>query len=153
MGTARIEGQIIINRPVDAVFDFVAEERNEPRFNPRLTRVEQISAGPIGLGTQFRAEMASRGRTVEMVIEFTTFERPRRLASHTHLSSMDIRGTLTFEAVPKGTLMRWEWEMEPHGMLRLMTPMIARMGRRQEETIWGSLKRYLEGQKFPPAQG
>jgi hypothetical protein len=50
---ARIEGQIIINRPVEGVFDFVAGERNEPRFNPQMRRVEQISAGPIGLGTQF----------------------------------------------------------------------------------------------------
>jgi hypothetical protein len=75
------------------------------------------------------------GRTVEMVIEFTTFERPRRLASHTHMSSMDIRGTLTFEPVPEGTVMHWLWEVEPRGILRLMTPMITRMGRRQEQTI------------------
>ena len=78
---ARIEGQIVINRPVEVVFDFVADERNEPRFNPQMRRVEQISAGPIGLGTEFRAETLSMGRTVEMVIEFTTFERPRQLAS------------------------------------------------------------------------
>ncbi len=146
---ARIEGEILINRPVDVVFDFVADERNEPRFNPQMRRVEQISAGPIGLGTQFRAETVSGGRTVEMVIEFTAFERPRRLTSHTRMSSMDIRGTLTFEPVPDGTLMRWRWEMEPHGLLKLMGPMITRMGRRQEETIWASLKRHLEEQRAP----
>lgn len=50
-GMAHIEGEMVINRPVEAVFDFVADESNEPRFNPRLTRVEKISAGPIGLGT------------------------------------------------------------------------------------------------------
>jgi hypothetical protein len=27
---ARIEGAIMINRPVEEVFDFVADERNEP---------------------------------------------------------------------------------------------------------------------------
>jgi hypothetical protein len=31
---ARIEGEIAINRPVDEVFDLVADERNEPRYNP-----------------------------------------------------------------------------------------------------------------------
>ena len=55
-----IEGEIVIERPPEAVFDFVADERNEPRYNPRMLRVEQISAGPIGLGTRFRAEVASR---------------------------------------------------------------------------------------------
>jgi uncharacterized membrane protein len=147
---AHLEGQIVINRPVEVVFDFVADERNEPRFNPQMRRVEQISAGPIGLGTRFRAETLSMGRTVEMVIEFTTFERPRQLASHTHMSSMDIRGTLTFEPVPEGSVMHWLWEMEPRGILRLMTPMITCMGRRQEQTIWTSLKRYLEEQEMQP---
>jgi len=28
----RIQGEIVINRPVDEVFDFVADERNEPRY-------------------------------------------------------------------------------------------------------------------------
>jgi hypothetical protein len=31
---AKIEGQILIRRPVDEVFDFVADSRNEPSFNP-----------------------------------------------------------------------------------------------------------------------
>ena len=48
---ARMKGEIIINRPVEEVFDFVADERNEPRDNPRMLRAEQISEGPIGLGT------------------------------------------------------------------------------------------------------
>ena len=30
----RIEGEIVIKRPVEEVFDFVADERNEPRYNP-----------------------------------------------------------------------------------------------------------------------
>lgn len=150
---AHIEGKIIVGRPVDAVFDFVADERNEPRFNPRLLRVEQISAGPIGVGTRFRAETGRMGRTAEMVIEWTAYERPRLLSSRTHMSAMDIRGTLTFEPAPEGTLMRWLWEVEPRGVFKLMGPLIARMGQRQEETIWASLKRYLEGQETSPAQG
>jgi hypothetical protein len=31
-----IEGEIIIDRPVEAVFDFVSDERNEPRFNRQM---------------------------------------------------------------------------------------------------------------------
>src|SRR6266516_3997212 len=47
----RIEGEIVINRPVEDVFDFVADERNEPRYNPQMRRAEQISDGPIGIGS------------------------------------------------------------------------------------------------------
>jgi uncharacterized protein YndB with AHSA1/START domain len=142
----RIEGEIVIDRPVEEVFDVVADERNEPRFNPRIRLVEQISDGPIGVGTRFRAETVSMGRPVEMVIEYTGYERPRRLASTTHMSSMDIQYTLTFEPVPEGTRMRWSGELEPRGIFKLMSPMVAGMGRRQEQRIWTALKHLLEGQ-------
>ena len=111
----RIEGEIVINRPVEEVFDFVADERNEPRYNPRMRRAEQISNGPIGVGSRFRAETVTMGRTVEMVIEFTGCERPRRLASSTRMSSMVLHGVLTFDPVPQGTRMRWLWDVEPRG--------------------------------------
>jgi hypothetical protein len=32
----RIDGEIVIHRRVDEVFDFVADEGNEPRYSPRL---------------------------------------------------------------------------------------------------------------------
>ena len=145
--TAPIEGEIVINRPVDEVFDVVSDERNEPRYNPRLLWVEKVSSGPIGRGTRFRAVTKTMGRPVEMTIEFTEYERPRRLGSSTHLPTMEILGTLTFDPVPEGTRMRWSWELQPQGVLRLLTPLITLMGRRQEEAVWAGLKRFLETQE------
>jgi uncharacterized protein YndB with AHSA1/START domain len=144
-----IKGDIVIERPVEEVFDFVADERNEPRYNAQMRRAEQLSEGPIGLGTRFRAEVVSGGRPVSMVIEFTAFERPQRLASRTQIDSMDIEYSLTFEPVPAGTRMRWSGEIEPHGMLKLMGPLVGWMGRRQELRIWTGLKGLLEGQGTP----
>jgi hypothetical protein len=100
-----IEGEIIIDRPIQEVFDFVADERNEPRYNPRMLHAEQLSPGPIGLGTRFRAEMTSMGRPAAMTIENTGYERPRLLASTTRLSTMDITGVLLFDPVDGKTRM------------------------------------------------
>ena len=55
MGDGPHRGRDHHRRPPEAVFDFVADERNEPRFNPQMLRAEQLSPGPIGLGTRFRA--------------------------------------------------------------------------------------------------
>lgn len=141
---AQIEGEITIDRAVGEVFDFVADERNEPRFNPKMTSVEKLSDGEIGLGTQFRAEVVSGGKPLPMVIEFTSFERPNRLGSRTTMSGMLILGELTFESVGDATRMRWAWDMQPVGAMRLLKPLVVRMGRRQERDIWTSLKRCLE---------
>jgi hypothetical protein len=87
------------------------------------------------------------GRPVQMTIEFTDYECPRHLASLTHLPTMEIRGALTFDPVPEGTWMGWSWELQPRGVLRLLTPLIARMGKRQEEAIWAGLKQFLEARE------
>jgi Polyketide cyclase / dehydrase and lipid transport len=88
----RIEGEIVIERPVDEVFDFVADARNEPRYNPRMLRAEKLTPGPVGLGTRFRDEFKSVGRPAEVTIEVVGYERPRRLTDSIHLSTMEIRG-------------------------------------------------------------
>jgi hypothetical protein len=57
---------------------------------------------------------------------------------------MDIEGALTLEPVVEGTRMRWRWELKPRGALKLIGPIIARIGERQEREIWMGLKRLLE---------
>jgi len=143
---ARVEGEIIIHRPIETVFDFVADETNEPKYNPNMVHAERISDGPIGKGTRFVTELKRMGRTMVMTVEFTRFERPRLLASTTRSSAMLTEGELTFEPVDGGTRMRWSWDVRPRGAVKLITPLIGWLGRRQEHAIWGELKRLLESQ-------
>ena len=142
-GRARIEGEIVIGRPVDVVFDYVADQSDEPRYNPQMVRAEKITPGPVGKGTRFRSAVASMARTAEMLIECTGHDRPMLLATTT-MAQADISYTLKFEPVPAGTRMRWSGQVRPRGALRLPSPVITRLGMRQEERIWTSLKEHLE---------
>lgn len=45
---ARIDGEIVIDLPVDMVFDYVADQSNEPRYNRQMVRAEKITPGPSG---------------------------------------------------------------------------------------------------------
>ena len=76
--------------------------------------------------------------------QLTGYHRPGGLASRTTMGQADIAGTLTFEPVPGGTRMRWAWVVRPKGASRLLTPVISRIGQRQERAIWTCMKRYLE---------
>jgi len=147
---ARVEGEIVIVRPVEEVFDFVADERNEPRYNPRMVRAEQASSGPIGAATKFQTELKTMGRLMSMTVEFTRIERPCLLASRTTSSMMETKGSLTFESVTAGTRMRWSWDVRPRGALNLMTPVVGLLGRRQERPISSELKRMLEARAAEP---
>lgn len=140
----KVQGSTVIARPVDVVFDFVADERNEPRYNPRMVRVEKSTDGPIAQGTRWSATIEARGRPLAMDMEITDFTRPSRLATVTRMSTAEIRGAVTFRPDPSGTRMEWSWDLRPKGALRLLGPLIARTGRRQEAQTWAGLKRYLE---------
>jgi hypothetical protein len=81
-----------------------------------------------------------------MTIQFTEYDRPRWIAERVQMKAMDLTGGLTFEPFDGGTRMRWSWDLEPHGVLRFFGPLVALMGRRQEQRIWTGLKHLLEGQ-------
>jgi hypothetical protein len=141
----KISGEILINQSVELVFDYVADQRNEPVYNPRMLHSEKITDGPIGVGTRFRATAQSGRREIEMLIEVTEYQRPSRFGSRITMSSADVDGGVTFELVNGATRMSWSWDVLPKGSLRFLAPLVARLGRRQEQTIWTALKDQLEG--------
>jgi len=142
---ARIEGEITIGRPVEMVFDYVADQTNEPRYNPSMVRAEKVTDGPIGKGTRFRSAVGSAARAAEMLIEVTGYDRPRLLVSTTTMKQADIDYMLRFEPVAAdATRMSWSGQVRPKGAFRLLGPLITWVGVRQERRIWQSLKGHLE---------
>ena len=76
---ARVSGEITIARPVEVVFDYVADQSNEPQYNPRMVRAERVDHGLLGPGSQFASAVRSGGRTAPMMIELTAYDRPTLL--------------------------------------------------------------------------
>jgi len=143
--TVRVVGSIEIDRPLEEVFDFVADQRNEPLYNPEITTSRKVTEGPIGVGTMFQTVSLSGGTPIEAVIEVTGFDRPHLMASTTHLSSMDLDGGLTFDEIPNGTRMSWSYDVHPNGPLLWMKPLVGMIGRSNERRLWRGLKLHLEG--------
>ena len=144
MPMARINGEIIIAAPVEQVFDMVADERNEPRYNPRIARAEKTSQGPLGRGTRFTAQPRGMGATGVMTVEIVDYDRPRRLATSIRSSYLDVDGTLTFSQAHGGTRMRWSWNMRLRGAMRALSPVVRAIGPRWEYRNWVGLKQFME---------
>ena len=148
---ARIDGEIVIRRPIEEVFDFVADERNEPRYNHQMTAAELLTPEPIGPGSRFHAELRMRGRPIDLTVEFTRFEPPRVLGLDFELAAarpkrpLDAhRGSVDLRPRSRRNAMRWSWQVETPGPMKLISPLVIVLGRRQERRIWGELKRLLE---------
>jgi uncharacterized protein YndB with AHSA1/START domain len=141
---AHIRGEVTIAAPVSEVFDMVADERNEPRYNPRIVRAEKVTDGPVGRGARFVAEPKSMGDKGEMTLEILEYTRPHRLHNVVRSSYMQVDGTLTFQEVDGGTRLSWDWNMGLVGPMRVLSPVLAIIGPSWERRNWVGLKEYME---------
>ena len=89
----------VIDRPVAEVFHFYAHDhvRNHPRWDPDM-QLEQVSDGPIGIGTVIRRRNSRSGTPVEGTMEVVEFESNRAFGLVIHDGPIDMHGRATFEA-------------------------------------------------------
>jgi hypothetical protein len=140
----RIRGEVTIEAPVEDVFDLVADERNEPSYNPRIAHAEKVGDGPVGPGTTFVVEPRGVGRRGRMTVEVVEHDRPHRLRNVVRSSYSEVDGVLTFAPVEGGTRFGWDWEMTLLGPSRLLTPVLRAVGPRWERRNWLDLKAWVE---------
>ena len=81
------------------MFDAVADERTEPRYNPHVRDVTLLIPEPLGVGTRFRAEAVTAGRPAPMTIECTGYDRPHRFLHPRGLAALGIAPTVTVASV------------------------------------------------------
>lgn len=141
---SRVRGALEIARPVPVVFDAVADQRNEPSYNPQMTASTKLTPGPIGVGTRFEATVMTRGTPQPVTIEYTGFERPHRIDSRSAMDGATVQGHIQCDPTPTGTRFSWDWTVTLTGPARFAGPLVGLIGRRQERTIWTGLKEHLE---------
>ena len=140
----RIEGETLILRPPEVVFDFLSDGTNEPKYNPRIVSSRLLSSGPIGKGTKFLASFRSAGHMAPALIEYLDYRKPERLVSVRRMRWADVRGELGLTPAPSGARLQWSSDLHPAGLARLLTPALTFMARRQERSTWANMKRLLE---------
>ncbi len=69
-------GSAVIDRPINDVFEFLADGTNDPKFSPRVQQIKQTTDGPVGVGTVFESTVKDAGMTTHRQFEVTRFEAP-----------------------------------------------------------------------------
>jgi Polyketide cyclase / dehydrase and lipid transport len=54
-----VEKEVLVERPADEVFDFLADVRNEERWNPNVLRTESEADGPLAVGGTSRVSIVA----------------------------------------------------------------------------------------------
>jgi len=69
----KFENSVIINQPVDKVFEFVTNLKNNTKWQTYILELEMTSEGPFELGANFRCANRFMGKRIETECVITDY--------------------------------------------------------------------------------
>ena len=142
----RVEQTFSVGRPPEAVFDYLTNPSNLAAWQTSKTSVEQLTDGPPRLGTRFRERTKPPGgKEFEQIVEFTEFDRPRRVHVHIVEGPYPVDGTWSFEPDGNGTRVHFVAEGKLHGVMRILQPVTKLLLARQMAGYHRNLRRNTGG--------
>ncbi|HET7247443.1 MAG TPA: SRPBCC family protein [Streptosporangiaceae bacterium] len=137
-----VDNSIGIAAPAEKVFDYVTDVRREPEWNPQLREPEKLTAGPVGAGTRYRVRF---GRGVgTAIIENTGFDRPRSWSAVSTARRLTVRFRGQVTPDPRGCQLAVHTELQPRGVLRVLSPLLRRLVRRSWAQDLRAIKAIIE---------
>jgi uncharacterized membrane protein len=143
---AHFEHSVVINRPVEEVFEYMLDIHKVAQWRSGLVESEKTSEGPTGVGSTWREVETFLGRKMDSTNEMTEFEANKRFSYKATSGPIPLEGGFTFESVEGGTRVTASFDTELGGFFRLAEPIVMRMARRQMEADFANLEDLLESQ-------
>jgi len=140
----KIERSIVIDRPVEEVWEFVHDTANNVLWQTTLAESEKLTEGPMDVGTRVREVRHFLGLRIESTWEMTEYEPTRRSAIRGISGPIPLSGSYRLEEADAGTKLTVSGELDAHGFFKLAEPIFARITGRELEANLGHLKDLLE---------
>jgi len=139
------DASILINRPVEQVFAFLANPENIPQWQSGATESTLISPGALGVGTRFSEVIRIMGRSINVICEITEYEVSRKMGFRS-ISDAPIQfaGSFTFESQNGSTRLNFAGISSLKGVWRLVEPLMAGEAKRELEGELKTIKGVLE---------
>ena len=153
----RLQRDIVIGVPPEAVFAFLAQPERLPEWTPGVIAVKHTSPGPVGAGSTTETVVEAFGVRQTLLGRCTAFEAPRRLVvENVTASSITVSGVSigkistisTSELTAEGTGTRVRASMEYTLSAGFLTGLAERIAGPQMQADFDrslqNLKRLLE---------
>jgi uncharacterized protein YndB with AHSA1/START domain len=140
---------IIIQRPIEEVFAFVTDARNNILWQGKsgLKETRQAPESPVGVGTRITEVWNFMGRTTEDVSEVTEYVPNSRYVRTTVSTGGPIKGgEVTFETVAEGTRWTSVINVQASGLFAIAEPLLASTLKKGFEDNMAAAKALMERQ-------
>ena len=142
----RFGATVTVERPIEQVFDFLADGENDPKFSPRVLEIVKKTDGAPGKGTIYASTVKDAGMKTQREFELTEFERPTRIRWR-ELSKNAVtapEGGYDLEPAGESTSLSFFNELEGHGFGKLVAGFALRSARKGADDFATSIKRAIE---------
>jgi uncharacterized protein YndB with AHSA1/START domain len=116
---ATFENTVMIARPIEDVFAFLADFENIPKWNYAIVETRKVSQGAVGVGTIYQQVRSVPSRSEES-FEVTAYDPPRHLEIRGQLGPFPSRLSYALDAIAEGTRVTNSVELELRGPGRLL---------------------------------
>jgi hypothetical protein len=138
------EESVVIDQPLQQVFAFVSDPRNDTEWAEEITEVRQTSDGPLGVGASFIQVARFLGRRLEVPFEVTEYEPNEKVAITPTRGPIRLAARRSVEPVEAGTRVTIEASGQSGFFFNLLEPFVARVARRRLRIALARLKQVLE---------
>ena len=141
-----MDSTVLIERPVEEVFGFVADLTNVASMDPSVKSVQKTSQGPIGAGSTFRIRQKAPhlGKVRDASVRYTAVKPNRKIEFKARVGANSPTARLTFERVDGRTRVRFRAESNLGGPLKVLSALSTRQGQHMWDKRLTRLKRTLE---------
>jgi carbon monoxide dehydrogenase subunit G len=139
----RVERSISIARPPRDVFAVVSDIRRDPEWHTDVLEASS-STEIVGPGTVFNIRVKPSMGVSEGTMTVSRFEPGRLVQFQGRMGKMDPVVTNIVEAEGSGSRMIRRVEIDPPGLMKVMSPMIKMMVGKANIGFLANLKRILE---------
>jgi carbon monoxide dehydrogenase subunit G len=149
MTTISAESSAIIHRPIQEVWDFVADPRNEPKWHTDILDIRSAADPASGpghnwvVGKTLLVTVQFMGRR-DYEVEVTKKQDGRLLEITTVTGPMKPVATYLFERSNGGTRFTRHVDIPVEGAMRLLRPLMRRNAKRRNAQFVQNLKSLLE---------
>ena len=141
----KVETSVLINQPIEKVFEFVTTPENDAQWYIGVESRDHTPGEPAGVGSTSQSEIRFLGVSVTVDWEVTGYDPSNKIEVKTIKGPVSIESGYTFETVAEGqSKVTVHGEADVSGVFSLAEPIVERMAQRQWEASFENLKDVLE---------
>ncbi len=141
-----IEHAIVIDRPLDEVFDYLTAPWKMPEWQADVLEATTVGDQPIGPDTKVRVRRRFMGQTVALTLETTEFKPKERFSFASESGPITLNGSVAVTPHDRGTSVLFTVSGEGSGLLMLAGPFIEQIVRQETVDNAANLKKILESE-------